>query len=164
MGGRWVAVGRVETRAYAVRRQAAGGATTASAVAAGDVGDRGDGQRRRRGVCARVAGRSGVASRHAGARRVPDARVAHRVVEQAARAAAAAADHGPHAAQAILAQESFELAVLLCESLLVLRDVAVDLFQAKNLVFESFDVELLALAVCSEAADCIVLVAPTGFP
>lgn len=141
-------------RADTVRRQAAGaGTATADAATPGHVGD-GCHRQRRRGESARVTGRRGVAPRHAGARRVSDAGIAHRVVEQAASAAGSAAGTTDHGTQTILAQESFQLAVLLGESLFVLRDVAVDLFQAKNFVLESLDVELFALSMCSARAGC----------
>ena len=118
-----------------------GGAVRRDAPAAAAAAARGQ-RGRREG--ARVAGRRDVAPCHAGARRVADARVAHRVVQHAAA-------RQRSTAKAILRQYGLELPVLVCEALLVLRDVAEYLLEPENLVLERFDVELLALAMSSAA-------------
>lgn len=81
-----------------------------------------------------------ITPRHAHARRVPRARVAHRVVQHAA-------GHGRPSADAVLGEQRLELPVLFDQPGLVLRHIAEDFFQAEHLVLERLDVELLALAV-----------------
>jgi len=56
----------------------------------------------------------------------------------------------------LLGQESLQLAILLGEPVLVLGDVGVDLLQAKDLILEGLDVELLAFAVGAVSHSSIV--------
>ena len=78
----------------------------------------------------------GIAARDTRARSVADTWVAHRIVKHTT-----PTHYGSKStAKTTLGQEYLKLAVLLYELLLILRDIAVDLFQAEYLVFESFDI------------------------
>jgi hypothetical protein len=87
---------------------------------------------------------------------VPDTWVAHRIVHHTA------ATCYRTGSQAILGQQGPKLPVLFGQALLVLRYVAEHLLEPEYLVFESFDVELFALAVSSVGGLVGVLVREFG--
>lgn len=87
----------------------------------------GRGQWRRECACV-AARRLAVTARRAGTGSVPSTRVAYGVVEHAA-----PTDHGSRAAaqsttQSTLGQERLEMTILLGKFVLILRDIAVNLF------------------------------------
>jgi hypothetical protein len=85
-----------------------------------------------------VRGRPGhVAAGHAGARRVPQTRVAEQVIH---------AERRPRR-DAILLEEGLEVVVLLGELGLLLRCVGVDFFQPEDLILQGFDIELLPFSM-----------------